>query len=147
MLRNISLFQSDKASYCSQTREIRIMLCRNDEAEDWSAEYSVYNVDQTPTRTVTIDAIQLAVAELFRMPVAELNGNSSKRAVVVPRQIAMYLAKQLTEASLPEIGREFGGKHHTTVMHSIARIDEQKRNNPAMNTSIETLIETLTLPT
>jgi chromosomal replication initiation ATPase DnaA len=51
----------------------------------------------------------------------------NSRAVVVPRQIAMYLAKNLTEASLPEIGRQFGGKHHTTVMRSIAKIDEQRR--------------------
>jgi chromosomal replication initiator protein len=63
--------------------------------------------------------------------------------VVVPRQIAMYLAKQLTEASLPEIGRQFGGKHHTTVMHSIGKIDEQRRNDKNLNSTLNKLQETL----
>jgi chromosomal replication initiator protein len=97
-------------------------------------------------RMVTIEVIQLAVAQLFRMPVAELKGNNSTRAVVIPRQIAMYLAKHITEASLPEIGREFGGKHHTTVMHSIAKIDELRRTDVALNKAIEKLLRTLTQP-
>jgi chromosomal replication initiator protein len=92
---------------------------------------------------VTIEAIQLAVAELFGMSVAQLKESNSTRAVVIPRQIAMYLAKHLTEASLPEIGREFSGKHHTTVMHSIATIDQQRRTDIAMNKVIEKLLETL----
>ena len=62
---------------------------------------------------------------------------------MVPRQIAMYLAKHMTEASLPEIGRQFGGKHHTTVMHSIAKIDEQKRNDKDLARTIGKLQETL----
>jgi chromosomal replication initiator protein len=61
----------------------------------------------------------------------------------VPRQIAMYLAKQMTEASLPEIGRQFGGKHHTTVMHSIAKIDEQRRSDKSLNSTVNKLQETL----
>jgi chromosomal replication initiator protein len=92
---------------------------------------------------VTIEAIQLAVAELFHMSVAELKESHSTRAVVIPRQIAMYLAKQMTEASLPEIGREFGGKHHTTVMHSIAKIDELRRTDAATKKAVETLLKTL----
>jgi chromosomal replication initiator protein len=55
----------------------------------------------------------------------------------------MYLAKQLTEASLPEIGRQFGGKHHTTVMHSISKIDEQRRADKDLNRTINKLMETL----
>jgi chromosomal replication initiator protein len=55
----------------------------------------------------------------------------------------MYLAKQLTEASLPEIGRQFGGKHHTTVMHSIAKIDEQRRAHKDLNRTINKMMETL----
>jgi chromosomal replication initiator protein len=55
----------------------------------------------------------------------------------------MYLAKQMTEASLPEIGRQFGGKHHTTVMHSIAKIDEQRRTDKDLNRTINKLLETL----
>src|SRR3974390_3197397 len=72
-------------------------------------------------RKVTIEAIQRAVAEQFGMRVADLKQKNNSRNVVVPRQIAMYLAKQMTEASLPEIGRQFGNKHPTTVTHSIAK--------------------------
>ena len=97
----------------------------------------------TQVRKITIDAIQKAVAENFAMRVSELKQRNNSRAVVVPRQIAMYLAKNLTEASLPEIGRQFGGKHHTTVMHSIAKIDEQRRTDKDLNRTINKLQEIL----
>jgi chromosomal replication initiator protein len=97
----------------------------------------------TQVRKITIEAIQRAVAEQFGMRVAELKQKNNSRAVVVPRQIAMYLAKQMTEASLPEIGRQFGGKHHTTVMHSIAKIDEQRRTDKDLNRTINKLMEIL----
>src|SRR6201995_4092333 len=97
----------------------------------------------TQVRKITIEAIQRAVAEQFGMRVAELKQKNNSRAVVVPRQIAMYLAKQMTEASLPEIGRQFGGKHHTTVMHSIAKIDEQRRADKDLNRMVNKLQETL----
>jgi len=97
----------------------------------------------TQVRKITIEAIQRAVAEQFGMRVAELKQKNNSRAVVVPRQIAMYLAKQLTEASLPEIGRQFGGKHHTTVMHSIGKIDEQRRADKNLNSTLNKLQETL----
>jgi chromosomal replication initiator protein len=94
-------------------------------------------------RKITIEAIQRTVAEHFGMKVAELKQKNNSRQIVVPRQIAMYLAKQMTEASLPEIGRQFGGKHHTTVMHSIAKIDEQRRNDKDLNRTINKLMEAL----
>ena len=97
----------------------------------------------TQTRKISIDAIQKAVAEQFGMRVSELKQKNNSRAVVVPRQIAMYLAKSLTEASLPEIGRQFGGKHHTTVMHSIGKIDELRRTDKDLNRTINKLQETL----
>jgi chromosomal replication initiator protein len=97
----------------------------------------------TQVRKITIESIQRAVAEQFGMRVAELKQKNNSRAVVVPRQIAMYLAKQLTEASLPEIGRQFGGKHHTTVMHSIGKIDEQRRADKNLNSTLNKLQETL----
>jgi chromosomal replication initiator protein len=64
--------------------------------------------------------------------------------VAVPRQIAMYVAKQLTDASLPEIGRHFGGRHHTTVMHSIARVTELRSTDPALDHAINKLLMILT---
>jgi len=97
----------------------------------------------TQVRKITIESIQRAVAEQFGMRIAELKQKNNSRAVVVPRQIAMYLAKQLTEASLPEIGRQFGGKHHTTVMHSIGKIDELRRADKNLNSTLNKLQETL----
>ena len=97
----------------------------------------------TQVRKITIEAIQRAVAEQFGMRVTELKQKDNSRAVVVPRQIAMYLAKQMTEASLPEIGRQFGGKHHTTVMHSIGKIDEQRRSDKSLNNTLNKLQEVL----
>jgi chromosomal replication initiator protein len=94
-------------------------------------------------RKITIEAIQRTVAEHFGMKVPELKQKNNSRQIVVPRQIAMYLAKQMTEASLPEIGRQFGGKHHTTVMHSIAKIDEQRRQDKDLNRTINKLMESL----
>jgi len=94
-------------------------------------------------RKVTIEAIQRAVAEQFGMRVADLKQKNNSRNVVVPRQIAMYLAKQMTEASLPEIGRQFGNKHHTTVMHSISKIDEQRRTDKDLHRMLNKLQEQL----
>ena len=97
----------------------------------------------TQSRKITIEAIQRATAEHFGMKISELKQKNNSRQIVVPRQIAMYLAKQMTEASLPEIGRQFGGKHHTTVMHSIAKIDEQRRNDKDLASTISKLMEVL----
>jgi chromosomal replication initiator protein len=97
----------------------------------------------TQVRKITIEAIQRAVAENFGMRVAELKQKNNSRQIVVPRQIAMFLCKQLTEASLPEIGRQFGGKHHTTVMHSVSKIDEHRRTDKDLNRTVTKLMETL----
>jgi chromosomal replication initiator protein len=94
-------------------------------------------------RKITIEAIQRAVAEQFGMRVSDLKQKNNSRQVVVPRQIAMYLAKQMTEASLPEIGRQFGNKHHTTVMHSIGKIDEQRRADKDLHRTLNKLSELL----
>jgi chromosomal replication initiator protein len=94
-------------------------------------------------RKITIEAIQRAVAEQFGMRVADLKQKNNSRNVVVPRQIAMYLAKQMTEASLPEIGRQFGNKHHTTVMHSIGKIDELRRTDKDLHRTLNKLQDVL----
>jgi chromosomal replication initiator protein len=94
-------------------------------------------------RKIYIEAIQRAVAENFGMRVSDLKQKNNSRNVVVPRQIAMYLAKQMTEASLPEIGRQFGGKHHTTVMHSIGKIDEQRRMDKDLHRTLNKLQDSL----
>src|SRR5438034_870206 len=84
-------------------------------------------------RKVTIESIQKAVAEQFGLRLVEIKAKNNSRAIVYPRQIAMYLAKHLTEASLPEIGRQFGGKHHTTVLHSVEKIDEARKEDKDLN--------------
>ncbi len=97
----------------------------------------------TQVRKITIEAIQRAVADQFGMRITELKQKNNSRSIVVPRQIAMYLAKQMTEASLPEIGRQFGNKHHTTVMHSISKIEDQRRADKDLNRMLTALQEEL----
>ena len=77
-------------------------------------------------RKVTIDEIQKRVAEHFNIRLSEMYSARRARAVARPRQIAMYLSKQLTARSLPEIGRKFGGRDHTTVMHAVRKVEELK---------------------
>ncbi len=96
-----------------------------------------------PDRKVTIDSIQKAVAERFQVRQAQLKERSNMKKIVYPRQIAMYLVKELTDASLPEIGRVFGGKHHTTVIHSINKIDAARRNDPDLNRMLHSLMDSL----
>jgi chromosomal replication initiator protein len=108
-----------------------------------TAQQALKQFIDTQVRKITIEAIQRTVSEHFGMKVSELKQKNNSRSVVVPRQIAMFLAKQMTEASLPEIGRQFGGKHHTTVMHSIGKIDEEKRTDKDLNRTLNKLTETL----
>jgi chromosomal replication initiator protein len=72
---------------------------------------------------ITIEQIQQVVSAHYRLRVDELNSKNNSRHIAVPRQVAMYLCKRLTKHSFPEIGREFGGKHHTTVIHSVEKIE------------------------
>lgn len=108
-----------------------------------TAQHCLKQFIDTQVRKITIEAIQRAVADQFGMRVGDLKQKNNSRQIVVPRQIAMYLAKQMTEASLPEIGRQFGGKHHTTVMHSISKIDEQRRHDKDLARTLGKLQETL----
>ena len=94
-------------------------------------------------RRVTIDAIQKAVAEKFQVKQSQLKEKSNTKKIVYPRQVAMYLVKELTNASLPEIGRAFGGKHHTTVIHSIAKIERERQTEAELNRLIHSLMDTL----
>ena len=80
-------------------------------------------------RSVTIDSILRAVAEQFQLQPAQLKEKSNTQQIAYPRQVAMYLVKELTHASLPEIGRAFGGKHHTTVLHSIHKIEQLRQTD------------------
>jgi chromosomal replication initiator protein len=94
-------------------------------------------------RRVTMDAIQKAVAERFSIKQSQLKEKSNTRKIVYPRQVAMYLVKELTDASLPEIGRAFGGKHHTTVIHSINKIDQMRHHDADLNRLLHSLMDSL----
>ena len=94
-------------------------------------------------RRVTVDDIQRAVAEHFGLKKDDLLSERRTRAVARPRQAAMYLAKQLTTRSLPDIGRRFGGRDHTTVLHAVRRIEELKGVDPVLAADIETIARRL----
>jgi chromosomal replication initiator protein len=107
------------------------------------AQQVLKNFIDSQARKVTIEGIQKAVAEQFGLRLVEIKAKNNSRAIVYPRQIAMYLAKHLTEASLPEIGRQFGGKHHTTVLHSVEKINEARKNDKDLNRLVNKLTEQL----
>jgi chromosomal replication initiator protein len=94
-------------------------------------------------RKVTIDSIQKAVAERLQVKQSQLKEKSNTKKVVYPRQVAMYLVKELTDASLPEIGRAFGGKHHTTVIHSVNKIEKARHIDPELNRLLHSLMDSL----
>lgn len=94
-------------------------------------------------KRITIEAIIRKVAERFDLQAGQIKQRSNARKIAYPRQIAMYLAKELTPSSLPEIGRAFAGKHHTTVLHSIQKIDKLRHKDPDLNRMIHSLIDSL----
>lgn len=95
-------------------------------------------------KLVTIENIQKTVAEYFKIRVADLLAKSRSRSVARPRQVAMALAKELTNHSLPEIGDAFGGRDHTTVLHACRKIAELKQSNVRMSEDVANLLRTLT---
>jgi chromosomal replication initiator protein len=104
-----------------------------------SAHEVLHDLIRSHERRVTIDEIQRRVAEHFNIRLGEMTSDRRARAVARPRQVAMYLAKQLTTRSLPEIGRKFGGRDHTTVMHAVRKIEELQVTDPALAEDVELL--------
>lgn len=90
-------------------------------------------------RRVTIDEIQRRVAEYFNVKMGDMLSARRARSVARPRQIAMYLSKQLTTRSLPEIGRKFGGRDHTTVIHAVRKIEQLREEDPALDEDVDLL--------
>jgi chromosomal replication initiator protein len=99
------------------------------------------NVLQHDERAVTIEGIQKYVSDYYQLKHGELKSRNNSKSIAMPRQIAMYLCKQLTNASLPEIGRSFGGKHHSTVIHSIRKIEDLRQRDGNFHTLINTFLE------
>jgi chromosomal replication initiator protein len=101
------------------------------------------NVIDHDEKAVTIEQIQKYVADYYHLKLTELKSRNNSKSVAMPRQVAMYLCKSLTHASLPEIGRSFGGKHHSTVIHSIKKVEELRKKNGDFDKQVTNLMESI----
>ena len=100
------------------------------------------NIIDRDDQPVTIDQVQKFIANYYQLRVADLKSRNNSKSVTLPRQIAMFLCKTLTNASLPQIGKTFGGKHHSTVIHSIRKVETLCKNDREFNKLINSFIET-----
>src|SRR6186713_2085602 len=107
------------------------------------AQEVLKNILDHEEKAVTIEIIQKFVADYYNLKLVELKSRNNSKSVAMPRQIAMYLCKSLTHASLPEIGRSFGGKHHSTVIHSIRKVEDQRKKSTDFNSLITTFLESI----
>jgi chromosomal replication initiator protein len=105
------------------------------------AQEVLKNILDHEERAVTIEIIQKFVADYYNLRMVDLKSRNNSKSVAKPRQIAMYLCKSLTHASLPEIGRSFGGKHHSTVIHSIRKVEAQRHKDSDFNTLIGNFLD------
>jgi chromosomal replication initiator protein len=105
------------------------------------AQEVLRNVIDHDERAVTLEQIQKYVADYYQLKVTELKSRNNAKSVAMPRQVAMYICKMLTHASLPEIGKTFGGKHHSTVIHSIKKIEELRKKDGDFNNLITSFLE------
>jgi chromosomal replication initiator protein len=105
------------------------------------AQQVLKNIIETQEKKVTIEQIQKAVGEAFGLRAQDLKMRSNSKVIAYPRQVAMFIVKQLTSASLPEIGKQFGGKHHTTVLHSVNKIDALRQTDKDLNKTINRIMD------
>ncbi|HET7874730.1 MAG TPA: chromosomal replication initiator protein DnaA [Methylomirabilota bacterium] len=123
-------------AFCSLTgREMSVDLAQEVLSDLWGEDEKI----------ITIEHIQRKAAEFFGIKLSDMRAKSRTKAVAFPRQIAMYLARQLTHASLTEVGRAFGGKDHTTVLHAVEKIQRLLQEDPKFKKTIDTLTQTVTL--
>lgn len=92
---------------------------------------------------VSIDLIVKTVADKFQMKVSDLKSKRRTKTVVYPRQLAMYLCRTLTDGSFPEIGRQFGGKDHSTVIHAVRHVGERIQRDPQLKATVDNLIKAI----
>ena len=123
-------------AFCALTgREMTIDLAQEVLSELWGDAEKV----------ITIEQIQRKVCEVFGVKLVDLKAKNRTKAVAFPRQVAMYLARQLTHASLSEVGRAFGGKDHTTVLHAVDKIQTLLQDDPKLRRTIDGLIQSISL--
>jgi len=122
-------------AFCSLSgREMNIDLAQEVLTDLWGEE----------ERVITIDHIQRRAAEFFGVKLSDMRAKGRTKAIAFPRQIAMYIARQLTHASLAEVGRAFGGKDHTTVLHAVEKIQALLQEDPKFKKTIDTLTQNIT---
>jgi len=123
-------------AFCSLSgREMSVDLAQDVLAELWGEEEKV----------ITIEHIQRKTADFFSVKLSDMRAKNRTKAVAFPRQIAMYLARQLTHASLAEVGRAFGGKDHTTVLHAVEKIQSLSQDDPKFKKTLDSLTQSITL--
>jgi chromosomal replication initiator protein len=105
------------------------------------AQETLHDILGPGEKAITIEMIQKTIADHFKMRVQELKSKNNSKSVTLPRQICMYLCKKLTGASLPQIGREFGDKHHTTVLHSINKIEQMVQQDRDLSKQIQAFVD------
>jgi chromosomal replication initiator protein len=105
------------------------------------AQEVLRNILEHEEKAITIEIIQKFIADHYNLKLIDLKSRNNSKSIAMPRQIAMYLCKSLTRASLPEIGRSFGGKHHSTVIHSIRKVEELRKKDSHFNSLMVNLLE------
>ena len=105
------------------------------------AQSTLKDLTESAHRVITIGEIQRVVAQHYSLTVSQLISRSNSPRIVVPRQIAMYLCKELTQASLPQTGRAFGNRHHTTVLHAVRKISRLIGNDPLLHSTVNKLTD------
>jgi chromosomal replication initiator protein len=144
---NVSIYIASKIK--SNIRELEGSLIRliayasltGQELSLGLAQEVLKNIIDHDEKAVTIEIIQKHVADYYNLKLVDLKSRNNSKSVAKPRQIAMFLCKSLTNASLPEIGRSFGGKHHSTVIHSIRKVNELRKKDGDFNTLIGNFLE------
>ena len=123
-------------AFCALTgREMNVDLAQEVLADLWGEEEKI----------ITIEQVQRKVCDLFGVKPSDLKAKTRTKTIAFPRQVAMYLARQLTHASLAEVGRAFGGKDHTTVLHAVTKIHLLLQEDPKLRKTIDVLIQGIQL--
>ncbi len=123
-------------AFCSLSgREMSVDLAQEVLSDLWGEEEKI----------ITIEHIQRKAAEFFGIKLSDMRAKNRTKAVAFPRQIAMFLARHLTHASLTEVGRSFGGKDHTTVLHAVEKIQGMLQDDPKFKKTVDTLTQSITL--
>jgi len=135
-IREIEGSLTRMVAFCSLSGgEMTVDLAQDVLSELWGDEEKI----------ITIEHIQRKAAEFFSIKLSDMRAKNRTKAVAFPRQIAMYLARQLTHASLAEVGRAFGGKDHTTVLHAVEKVQTLLQEDPKFKKTVDTLTQSITL--